>query len=78
MSKAPRRHLFCLVNVLYFALIPVLISICSQGDPGYGFYTKGAKGDKGLEGPEVRYFIPFIPFAITFKPPLMVAHTYEI
>lgn len=50
-----------------------LISICSQGDPGYGYYP-GAKGDKGLEGPDVRYYMPFIPFALTSEPPFLIVH----
>lgn len=30
-----------------------------QGDPDYGSYSKGAKGDKGHEGPEVSYCVTF-------------------
>lgn len=39
-------------------MILVLILICFQGEPGYGQYSKGAKGGRGLPGPEVRHSIP--------------------
>lgn len=31
-----------------------------QGDPGYGSYSKGAKGDKGHGGPEVSYCVKIL------------------
>lgn len=42
-----------LIPLIY--LISFLIPCCSQGDPGYGYYSKGAKGERGQGGSEVRH-----------------------
>lgn len=69
------------INGLFFwpcyiliSLITILVSICSQGDPGNSYY-RGAKGDKGQEGPEVRYYLTVISLTLTFQALCLCAHS---
>lgn len=59
----------------FLLLIPVL---GSQGDIMPLAYTKGPKGVKGQQGPEVRQQLPFLPLILTFESPCLIMQKYKM